>query len=50
MGLFSVFLSMSNMVMGRSHALSLALIFLAIGCTAAGSWFLLSAMTSRRTP
>lgn len=49
MGLFSVFLSMSNMVMGWSHALSLALIFLAIGCTVAGSWFFLSAMTSRRT-
>ncbi|MEV1169944.1 hypothetical protein [Nonomuraea sp. NPDC049784] len=50
MGLFSVFLTLSNMVMGSSHALSLALIFLAIGCTVAGSWFLLSAMTYRRAP
>ncbi|WP_170223240.1 hypothetical protein [Nonomuraea turkmeniaca] len=49
MGLFSVFLSLSQMVMGWSHALSLALIFLAIGCTVAGSSFFLAAMTSRRT-
>ncbi|WP_327590326.1 hypothetical protein OHA25_27430 [Nonomuraea sp. NBC_00507] len=48
MGLFSVFLSLSNAVMGWSHALSLALNLLAMGCTVAGSWFLLSAMTSRR--
>ncbi|MEU7853020.1 hypothetical protein [Nonomuraea sp. NPDC049141] len=50
MGLFSVFLALSNMVMGWSHGLSLALIFLAIGCTMAGSWFLFSAMSSRRAP
>lgn len=49
MGFFSVFLALSNMVMGWSPALSLALTFLAIGCTAAGSWFFFSAISSRRT-
>ncbi len=38
-GFFGVFLALSNMVMGWSHALSLALIFLALGCLLAGSFF-----------
>ncbi|QFY11612.1 hypothetical protein GBF35_38030 [Nonomuraea phyllanthi] len=49
-GLAVVFVSLSNMVTGLSHALSLALICLAIGCIVAGSCFFLAAMISRRAP
>ncbi|GAA3702754.1 hypothetical protein GCM10022224_080690 [Nonomuraea antimicrobica] len=49
-GLFCVFLALSNMAMGWSRTLSLALNLLAVGCTLIGSYFMLSALFPRRTP